>query len=87
MLTDKCRNILLAIAGVVVCICDALRDKWVDRIVGWNQWHLVKWIAFYVPLIIIIMFVKPVKHDWLTVFVYTLFCWALWNIVYNWRWL
>lgn len=84
MLTNKCRNILIMLAGVVVCICDALRDRWIDRIVGWQQWHLVKWIAFYLPFVVVIALIMRFKSrmNWLWLIGYALFCWVLWRLVY-----
>ena len=83
-LTDRCRNTLIAVAGVIVCICDALRDKWVDRIVGWNQYHMIKWVAFYLPFVVVLAMIMKFnkRSDWLWLTGYALLCWVVWRLVY-----
>ena len=44
---------------IVVTVCDALRDRWITRNVGWWQWHIVKWIAFYTPLVVLTVLFIP----------------------------
>jgi hypothetical protein len=68
------------VLGLVVVMCDALRDRWVDRRVGWWRWHIVKWLAFYTPFVYVIVTDRlPV----LPVFGYAVFCCVLWRIAYR----
>lgn len=83
MLTDRYRNILIATVGIIVVICDALRDAWVNRAVEWWQWHTVKWIAFYSPFIIVTLLrVKLTKRNLKWYVAYALLCWLLWQFTY-----
>lgn len=45
---------------IVVTACDALRDRWMFELGArrWTRkqwrWHVVKWIAFYAPLLYVL---------------------------------
>jgi len=42
----------------IVCICDSIRDYFVIRTIKWLFWHIIKWIAFFIPLIFILYLLK-----------------------------
>ncbi len=51
--------IWVALIVIVVTCCDAFRDRWTSRQVNWWQWHIVKWIAFYTPLVALTVLFIP----------------------------
>ncbi|MBN1560413.1 hypothetical protein JW998_09195 [candidate division KSB1 bacterium] len=68
-----------AVIVVIVTASDALRDRWVSRQVGWWQWHIVKWIAFYPPVIALTIRYIPWPY-WIPL---TAVCWILWRVIYR----
>ena len=71
--------ILAALIVVVVTASDAFRDRWVSRQVGWWQWHIVKWIAFYPPLAVLTIRYIPWAY-WAPL---VAVCWILWRVIYR----
>ncbi|MBN1465995.1 hypothetical protein JXA02_09550 [candidate division KSB1 bacterium] len=68
-----------AVIVVIVTASDALRDRWVVRQVGWWQWHIVKWIAFYPPLVVLTVRYIP----WIYWIPLVAVCWILWRVLYR----
>jgi hypothetical protein len=71
--------ILAAAIVVFVACCDALRDRWVNRTAEWWPWHIVKWLAFYPPLIALTVLFIP----WMWWPFLTGVSWILWRIIYR----
>ena len=75
----------LLIIYIATCF-DAWRDAQScrkDR-VGWKQWHWVKWVAFYTPLVYIVWlwFVES-GYNYLSLAGFTVICWLSWRFIYN----
>ena len=66
---------------IVVTCCDALRDRWSSRNVEWWKWHIVKWIAFFVPLVALTVLFVPILY-WIFL---AAFCSFLWNFLYRFK--
>ena len=66
--------IILAVI-VITVFFDALRDGWYGRI-GWWKWHIVKWIAFYTPIIYILW----VNFAWYWILAMAIPAWLLWRL-------
>lgn len=74
----------------VVTITDALRDRWHGELgdtgpfFDWTKkqwrWHLVKWIAFYTPLVYVVARAQ-LELVWLLVL--SVFSFFLWRLVYS----
>jgi hypothetical protein len=62
----------------VVTICDACRDRWFGR-VGWWQWHAVKWVTFYLPLVWIAW---HVEFNRLLLIPIAMLCLFVWREIY-----
>lgn len=74
-------QIILSLTIIIVTVCDAARDAWLrDRKSGvdWWEWHTVKWVAFYPPLVWLCVEYLPL---WWTVLL-AVFCYGLWELVY-----
>lgn len=72
----------LAAAIVFVVACsDALRDRWVSRQVGWWQWHIIKWLAFYPPLVALVVLFVP-KVYWAPL---AAICMIAWRVIYRYK--
>ncbi len=72
-------SIWIALLITAVTCCDALRDRWVDRKVEWWQWHIVKWIAFYTPLVTLTILFIPLVY-WPVLVASN---WILWRLIYR----
>jgi hypothetical protein len=75
-------QIILSLTIAIITVCDAARDAWLHSRkpgVGWWEWHIVKWVAFYIPLVWLCMVYLPL---WWTLLL-ALLCYGLWNLVYN----
>jgi hypothetical protein len=70
--------IAAAIVFFVAC-SDALRDRWVSRQVGWWQWHIAKWLAFYPPLVALVVLFIPIAY-WAPL---AGICMIAWRIIYR----
>ena len=75
----------LMLIGIVVCICDALRDRWSSRIVEWWKWHMVKWMAFFSPFVVVFLLLSyPVSLlDIGIFFCYGVVCHIVWKLTYK----
>ena len=71
----------VAFIVLVVTAADALRDRWTSRRVNWWQWHIVKWIAFYTPLVALTVFFIP----WESWFALAIGAWLLWRAIYRYK--
>ena len=58
---------------------NALHDRWITRNVGWWQWHIVKWIMFFPPLVYIAVYFLSWQW-WLPLAIVS---WILWRIIYK----
>ena len=52
------QTIIIFLTIFISVVFDAIRDSGVERKsgVGWWQWHISKWIAFYSPLVLLSYF-------------------------------
>lgn len=50
--------IIILVIILISVIFDAYRDSWIHRKPGisWLRWHLVKWTAFFSPLVLLSYF-------------------------------
>jgi len=70
-------------------VFDAYRDSWVHRKpeIGWLRWHLVKWISFYSPLVLLSFFYF--REGGFTVVMvvvflaFALICYFVWRLIYR----
>ena len=73
-------EMILALAVVILSTAmNALHDKWITRNVGWWQWHIVKWLMFFPPLI----FITLHFIDWRLWIPLVVVCWVLWRSIYT----
>ena len=49
-------SIIIIIVILVSCFFDGWRDTLVDRRSSWWKFHIIKWLAFFPPLIYLILF-------------------------------
>ena len=82
-------NILILAIIFIAVVFDAYRDSWVHRHpnIGWLRWHLVKWISFFSPLILLsyFYFLKG-GFTAVTIIVFVVFiiiCYLVWRLIYN----
>ncbi len=61
-----------------VVFFDALRDAWIGK-VGWWQWHLTKWAAFFPPL----AYISLIAWEWWEVVGVALLSLVVWRAVYE----
>ena len=65
---------------IITVIFDSLRDGFMQHKKNnnnwWWQWHIVKWIQFYVPLLFILII--HVNRKWWVIL--SIFCWILWQL-------
>lgn len=52
--------LLYTLLTQVVVTFDAARDFYIDRTrLKWFNWHLIKWVAYYIPFIMFYLELKP----------------------------
>lgn len=81
--------IVILVTIFVSVVFDAYRDSWVHRKpdIGWLRWHLVKWTAFFSPLILLSYFYF--REGGFTVamvaifLVFILICLFVWRRIYR----
>jgi len=82
------------ILGVVLLtvILDAMRDRWLPkrcRDEAWLEWHLVKWGAFFPPLILLSYFwLAYYDFRLIYILIYILFvilCSIVWRFIYGFK--
>lgn len=80
---------ILMLLNMMFVASDAIRDKGVNRIADWWEWHFAKWISFFgMQGLIILLAVKagliPVemKSLWIGI-LYAILCNITWNITYR----
>lgn len=71
---------------IIVTICDALRDRWTfDLGPAWTKkqwrWHIVKWLAFYLPLLYIVVKMGVGRMT----AVLAIVCFFLWRGIYYYK--
>ncbi len=82
--------IVVIIANFIFVVFDAIRDAWVERIVDWWEWHIVKWTSFFGMQILIIGLAIQAKLIPITAIslliggLYAAVCSIAWNFVYQW---
>lgn len=82
--------ILLIIIFVV--IMDAIRDRWLPkrcRGEAWLEWHLVKWGAFFPPLILL-SYLWLSYYDFQLIYIlvfiiFVIFCSLVWKFIYGFK--
>lgn len=75
-------QIVVSLLIALVTICDAMRDAWVSgrrRDIGWWEWHIVKWIAFYAPLVVLCV---TFLETW-QMLALAILCYGLWELTYR----
>lgn len=73
-------HIAIMLMFVFVSVADAVRDAWVARKAPWWRWHVVKWLAFYTPLVCIIVLAKLSLAE---VTVAAISSWVFWRLAYS----
>ncbi|MBN2010884.1 hypothetical protein JW960_16165 [candidate division KSB1 bacterium] len=83
---------IIPIAIIITVIMDAVRDRWLPkrcRGEAWFEWHAVKWIGFFSPLIVLSYFWLDYFHfrtRYIIIFVgFALICNLLWDVFYNFK--
>lgn len=72
-------QLFIIILIIIVSALDALRDAWYGQ-KDFRTWHLVKWAAFYPPLIVLLVtFVD--WHWWVPVVVAAWIAWRIGAVV------
>jgi len=73
-------------------IMDAVRDRWLPKVCNgedWWRWHLVKWGAFFPPLILLSYFWLEYYHFQIiyifAMVVFAVLCNIIWRFVYNYK--
>lgn len=74
----------MQILAVVVCLLsaffDGVRDANVVRRAHWWQWHVVKWLSFYPPLILLLVLGGIELWYWIPLAAVS---WVVWQIGYR----
>lgn len=74
----------VALVCFVASFFDGARDAGIGRFshVTWWRWHVVKWIAFYTPLVFIL--VKTLQY-WALLFIVpiAMISWVLWQLGFH----
>jgi len=86
----------MSVLGIVILatifisvVFDAYRDSWVHRkpSISWLRWHLVKWISFFSPLILLSYFYfreEGFSIAMVVIFlVFALVCYFVWRLIYK----
>ena len=81
--------VVIMVTILIAVIFDAYRDSWVHRKPGisWQRWHLVKWIAFFSPLVLLSYFYF--REGGFTVAmvvifsIFALVCLVVWRMIYG----
>ena len=83
---------VIPVAIIITVITDAIRDRWLPkrcRDEAWLEWHLVKWIATFTPLLVLSYLwldYYRFRLRYLIIFVaFVLFCNLLWSFIYKFR--
>lgn len=70
----------------LACVFDAWRDAQSCRKerISWKKWHIVKWCAFYPPLVYLVLlwFVES-GYNYISLAGFTVICWITWRFIYN----
>ena len=81
----------ILIFGSVVCLItsflDGIRDSGVGRWAGWWDWHIVKWVSFYLPMGSVVMLcgiIAGIPWGWFLMWVIVLavVCRVVWKAGY-----
>lgn len=82
-------NVVILFIIFISVVFDAYRDSWIHRKpnISWLRWHLVKWVSFFSPLILLsyFYFVKG-GFTVVTVVVFAVFiivCYLVWRWIYK----
>ncbi len=85
-------NWFILIILFVTTVLDAFRDRWIPkrcRGEAWLAWHLVKWGAFFLPLILL-SYIWLDQHAFKPVYIaffvaFAIFCNVVWNVIYKFK--
>jgi len=84
--------LVFLVLSVILTIADSSRDKRSIRVGGWLEWHIYKWIAFFLPFIVFnyFFFIQDQKIDFMLIIkvltinsVVGLICLLIWEQIYN----
>lgn len=81
----------IALLNYIIIACDAMTDAAVDRRVGWWEFHIPKWVRFFMPQIIILALLlitgifEANKLNAIAFIGYISVGWLIWNLVYIWN--
>jgi len=75
-------DLIVYVTILIVSFCDGIRDGNVARRAAWLPWHIVKWIDFYSPIVLLMICVGFTVPE---VIILALASWALWKIGYSMR--
>jgi uncharacterized BrkB/YihY/UPF0761 family membrane protein len=85
-------NLIIDNFELIIVFISVVADSWSEgqlrRKNGWWEYHILKWIAYYI-LVIPIMLNYLCNHLWskprlLIVVIFTAICWIVWKIIYKW---
>ena len=83
-MNKKDKDIICACFLLLAVVCDAVRDAFVTRQAEWWTWHIIKWISFYTPYVIILLRWK--EHEgklaWIGIAVFAFISLILWKVTY-----
>jgi hypothetical protein len=82
-------SVIILFIIFVSVIFDAYRDSWVHRKpeIGWLRWHLVKWVSFFSPLILLSYFyfrIGGLTRLAIAIFlIFAAICYVVWRMIYR----
>ena len=77
-------DLIAYITILITSFCDGIRDGEanISRKASWIHWHIVKWVAFYSPILLIIILIN---YSILEIVSLAFFSWLLWRLGYKMR--
>lgn len=83
---------VILIVILTTTILDAFRDRWIPKVCrgeDWLLWHLVKWGAFFLPLILLSYFwLEHYRFRTSNIIIFIVFaivCNVVWSFVYQYK--
>ena len=83
---------IILVVILITTILDAFRDRWIPKVCrgdDWLMWHIVKWGAFFLPLLLLSYFwleYQNFKTIYIFAFiVFAILCNIIWRSIYRFK--